>query len=326
MRLLRLLLPLLLLVTACAGSDPTPATTTPTRTATPEIGISLVTRAPATVAIVRTTPTALPTATATPTPTPIIYTIAEGDTLLGIAIDNLTTVDEIKALNPGVVPELLQIGSQLQLPPPATAIFQGTRSTPIPLQVVVDQVNFYRTPVGSLWVLGEVVNEGEFAAADIQVQIDFPSGGQSLAIPAWVQPPLLPAGDRAPFAALVREAPESESMPAVSIVGGAPLLDAGSHYLDLASGVTEATIEDDYVSLTGTITNTGELTANTISVVAIFYDSQGRVSGYSQQQLPGPLPPGETAPFALDGTPPGAPVVEYRLLVQGLAETPAAAP
>lgn len=325
MRLLRLLLLSALLLAACGPSPSEQATATPTRTPTPEIGVSLVTRALPTVAVVRTTPTPLPTATSTPTATPIVYTIAEGDTLLGIAIDNLTTVDEIKALNPGVVPELLQIGAQLQLPPPATAIFQGTPSTPIPLEVAVEQVNFYRTPVGSLWVLGEVVNEGEFAAADVQVQIDFPGGGQSLAVPAWVQPPLLPPEGRAPFAALVREAPQTDVMPSVSIVGGAPLLDAGSHYLDLAAEVTEATIEGDFVALTGTITNTGVLTATSISAVATFYDTQRRVSGYSQQLLPGPLPPGETLSFALDGTPPGAPVADYRLLVQGLA-TAAAAP
>jgi LysM repeat protein len=319
MRLLRLLLLLALLLASCSAPPAGPPTAAPTGTSTPEIGISLVTRAPPTVAVVRTTPTPLPTPTATPTATPIVYTVVEGDTLLGIAIDNLTTVDEIKALNPGVVPALLQIGSQLQLPPPATALFQGTPSTPIALQVVVEQVNFYRTPVGTLWVLGEVVNEGDYPAADVQVQIDFSGGGQSLAAPAWVQPPLLPAQGRAPFAALVREAPQVELMPSVSIVGGSPLLDAGSHYLDLAAGATEATIEDDRVALTGTITNTGALTATAISVIATFYDAQNRISGYSLQLLPGPLPPGEVIPFSLDGTPPGAPVADYRLLVQGLA-------
>jgi LysM repeat protein len=326
MRLVRLLLLFVLLLAGCGAPPAGAPTAPPSRTPTPEIGISLVTRAPPTVAIVRTTPTALPTATATATATPIVYTISEGDTLLGIALANLTTVDEIKALNPGVVPELLQIGALLQLPPPATALFQGTPSTPIPLQIVVDQVNFYRTPVGSLWVLGEVLNEGEFPAADVQVQIDFPVGSQSLAVPAWVQPPLLPAQERAPFAALVQEAPATEVMPAVSIVGGAPLTDAGSHYLDLAAAVTAATIDEDHVALTGTITNTGALTATNISVVGTFYDSQGRVSGYSQRSLPGPLAPGATAPFAFDGAPPGAPVVDYRLLVQGLAAPAAAAP
>jgi LysM repeat protein len=312
----QLLLLLLLLLAACSSPDAAPDTPTPTRTATPAIGISLVTRAAPTVPIVRTTPTPLPTATATPTPTPIVYQVEEGDTLLGISINNRTTVDEIKALNPGVVPELLQIGQQLELPPPATPLFQGTPSTPLPLLVTVEQVNFYRTPVGSLWVLGEVVNEGEFPAADLQVQIDFPAG---LSIPAWVQPPLLPAGARAPFAALVREAPELESVPAVSIAGGAPLAGIGSHYLDLAVSTAAATIEEDLVSITGAITNTGTLNAVSIAVVATFYDAQGRVSGYSQALLPGPLAPGDELPFTIEGTPPGALVASHQLLVTGIA-------
>jgi LysM repeat protein len=315
----RLTLLLVLLLAACSEPAVSPDTPAPTRTATPEIGISLVTRAPPTVPIVRTTPTPLPTATATATPTPIIYQIEEGDTLLGIAINNRTTVDEIRDLNPGVVPELLQIGQQLQLPPPATPLFQGTPSTPLPLQVTVEQVNFYRTPVGSLWVLGEVVNEGEFPAADLQVQIDFASG---FSVPAWVQPPLVPAGERAPFAALVREAPELDVLPAVSIAGGAPLADAGNHYLDLAATAATATIEEDLVTISGTIANTGALPATSIAVIATFYDAQGRVSGYSQRLLPGSLLPGEAVPFTLDGTPPGAVVEDYRLLVQGIAVPP----
>jgi LysM repeat protein len=252
----RLLLLLLLLFAACSSTTATPDSPTPSRTPTPEIGISLVTRLPPTVPIVRTTPTPLPTATATPTPTPIVYQVEEGDTLLGIAINNRTTVDEIKELNPGVVPELLQIGQQLELPPPATPLFQGTPSTPLPLDVTVDQVNFYRTPVGSLWILGEVVNEGEFPAADLQVQIEFAGG---LSVPAWVQPPLVPPGERAPFAALVREAPEVEVLPAVSIVGGAPLANAGNHYLDLAVTGATATIEEEFIAINGEIANDGAL-------------------------------------------------------------------
>ncbi len=326
MRLFRHLLLLLWLWTllaACNSPGAVPATRAPTRTATPEIGIALVTRAPPTVAIVRTTPTALPTATATATPTPIVYQVEEGDTLLGIAINNRTTVDEIRALNPGVVPELLQIGQQLELPPPATPLFQGEASTPLPLQVTVEQVNFYRTPVGSLWVLGEVVNEGDFPAADLQVQIDFPGG---LSVPAWVQPPLLPAGARAPFAALVREAPELDAVPAVSIAAGAPLADAGSHYLDLAVETAAATIEEDLVTITGAITNTGTAGAVSIAVVATFYDAQGRVSGYSQALLPGPLAPSAVLPFTIEGAPPGALVATHRLLVTAITAPAAGDP
>jgi hypothetical protein len=61
------------------------------------------------------------------------------------------------------------------------------------------------------------------------------------------------------------------------------------------------------------------LNAVSIAVVATFYDAQGRVSGYSQALLPGPLAPGDALPFTIEGTPPGALVASHQLLVTGIA-------
>ncbi len=304
----------------------TPQTARPaTRTATPEIGVTLATRAPATAAVMQITPTPLPTATPTPTATPIIYQVEEGDTLLGIALENFTTVEEIEALNPNVVPELLQIGQELQLPPPATPIFQGEASTPIPLQVRVVDVEVYRTPAGSMWLLGEVLNEGEYPAANVQLQIDLRgASGETLgSVPAWAALSLVPPGAKAPFGVLVREPPAGDVQPTVAITGGEALNDVGNHTLDLAVTAGEATIEDARVRLDGTVTNEGESTAGQIVVVATLYDSQGRVSGYAQQTLDEALAPGDTAPFSFSVAPPGGQTTDYELSVQGLHQPPA---
>ena len=294
-------------------------------TPTPEVGVTLATRAPATADVMQITPTPLPTATSTPTATPIIYRVEEGDTLLGIALENFTTVEEIEAINPGVVPELLQIGQELQLPPPATPIFQGEASTPIPLQVRVVDVAVYRTPAGSMWLLGEVVNEGEYPVASVQLQIDLhgASGDALGSVPAWAALPLVPAGAKAPFGVLVREGPAGDVEPAVAVTGGEALGDVGSHYLDLAAMDVEATLDDGRVSLDGTVANQGERTAGQIVVVATFYDAQGRVSGYAQQTLDEALAPGATAPFSFAVTPPGGQTTDYELAVQGLHQQPA---
>lgn len=322
MRLASLLLFLVLLVAGGCQSEPAAPTTTAVRTTTPtpEIGVTLITRAPPTVPVVRITPTPLPTATPTPTATPILYQIEEGDTLLGIALENFTTVDEIEALNPGVVAELLQIGQQLTLPPPATPIFQGEASTPVPLAVTVAQAATYRTPVGSLWVLGEVENEGEYPATNVQVQIELrpDDGGPPLLVPAWVMPAVIPAGATAPFGALVREAPAIAAPPAVAVVSGETLPLLGTQTLQLAVAEVEATIEEGHAAITGMVENQDEQPVTEIVVVATFYDSQGQVSGYAQQRLEGPVAPGERLPFALDVTPPGGLTTDYRLLVQGV--------
>lgn len=74
------------------------------------------------------TTTATPTATGTPTPTPTItptptplppraHQVQPGETLASIAALYETTVEEILALNPGITPELLQVGQVLLIPP-----------------------------------------------------------------------------------------------------------------------------------------------------------------------------------------------------------------
>ena len=321
LRLASVLLLLALLAPACnqEESDPT-AIAADTATPTPEIGVTLITRAPPTVPVIQTTPTPLPSATPTPTATPILYRVEEGDTLLGIALEHFTTVEEIEARNPNVIPELLQIGQELVLPPPATPIFQGEVNTPIPLAVTVARVATYRTPVGSLWILGEVENEAAYPAANVQVQIGLSGsgGGPPLLVPAWVVPAVIPAGARAPFGVLVREAPSLASPPAVSVVSGETLTTPGTYTLDLAVSEVEATIEEGHVALSGLVENQGEAPVAEVNVVATFYDTQGEVTGYAQQRLEGPLQSGETLSFALDGTPPGGVTARYELLVQGV--------
>ena len=318
----------LLLAAGCgtdAGGPPGTATPAPTKTATPRIGVALVTRAPPTMAVIQTTPTPLPTVTATPSPTSIHYEVEEGDTLLGIAIQNLTTVDEIEGLNPGVVPELLQIGQSLVLPPPATPVFSGVAATPVPLRVEVESIQIERTPVGSMWLLGEVLNNGDFPVAGVQVQIELigAQGTALMSVPAWVASGVLRPGERGPFAVLVREPPSEEVQAVVSVSRGDSLLEQGSYYLDLAAADSEVTIEDGQASVAGMVENVGEDTVATLTVVATFYGAQGsgaRVSGYAQQIVEGPLAPGERLPFSVGGAPPGGQTVDVAVTVYGMKQ------
>jgi LysM repeat protein len=272
--------------------------------------------------VVQTTPTSLPTGTPTPSATPIRYTVEEGDTLLGIAIDNLTTVEEIETLNPGVVPELLQIGQSLALPPPATPVFTGQSATPVPLQTEVRAVQIIRTPVGSMWLLGELVNHGAYPIVGPQVQIDLIGPDNALlgSASAWVAPGVLRPGEHGPFATLLREPPSEEVQPSVSVVAGDALVEPGSYYFDLAVADSEVNIEDGLVNVAGSVENIGEDVATSISVVATFYGASGEVTGYAQQHLQNPLLPGEEARFEVGGSPPGGQTVDVTIGVYGLKE------
>jgi LysM repeat protein len=318
-----------LLVALLVGCGlPEDGTATVTRSlaasSTPEIGVLLATVARPTQIVVQVTPTPSPTPSPTPTATPIVYIIEEGDTLLALAIDNNTTTAEIEALNPGIQPNLLQIGQQVILPPPATPSFQAAAATLVPLQIEIVNLNAYRTPSGSLWLVGEVVNNSHLAAENIQLEIGLSdvSGQGIAAVTTWVLPGIVPPESKAPFGVLVPgvtvNAEVALAPPSAAVIGGQTLVDVGNRYLDLAVIDPEATIEESQVALQGQIENVGSETAENILLVTTFYDVQGNVTGFHELALDFSLLPGERRPFNFAAAPPGGLVVGYGFLVQGL--------
>ena len=304
------------LLTACqTGAETAVPTTTAVFTPTPQIGVSFVTRAAPTVAVIQTTPTPLPTPTATPTPTPIVYQIVSGDTLLGIAIERGTTVEEIVALNPGIVPENLQIGQPVVLPPPATVNPLLAPGTAVPIRVAITKIHAYQTPLGSLWLLGEVTNEGETAVENIQVEIGLlAADGRSVgSVTAWVAASIIQPGERGPFGVLVNEPPGDFTQQTVAVIGGQAVVELGNR--TLAITVQDAALETngDGVSVSGAVVNGAATAVAQVELTATFYDAQGNVTGYQQQVVAEELGVGAERPFLLEAAPPGGATLSYTL-------------
>jgi LysM repeat protein len=322
-RLLCLLVGWLLFGTmACRLPEAVVVTATPTASVTPGIGITLITRVRPTTAVLQTTPTPLPTPTATSTATPIVYLIESGDTLLDLALRHGYTVADIEAANPGIRPELLQIGQAVVLPPAPTAVAQLSRATPVPLRLNVVQVQLYRSAAGGVWVVGELLNEGEVAAEAVKLEIGFVDGaGEVVAQTAvWAAASLIPPAAAAPFGGLLAELPP-DVQPVVAIVAGQSVGDLGSRYLDVAATDVVLTHDAGQVTLAGAVENRGARTATDLRLIATFYDAAGRVSGFQVTELPDVrLGVGEKRPFSLLAAPPGGEVVGYSLLVQGVGE------
>lgn len=314
-----------LLLTTCRSGDEEEMVPTETAvpSATPQIGVSFVTKAVPTTAVRQTTPTPLPTPTVTPTATPVVYQIESGDTILGIAIQRGTTVEDILVLNPGIVPENLQIGQPVILPPPPTPSVLSVQGTPVPLRVTVNKIQAYRTPVGSLWLLGEVTNEGETAVENIQVEIGLLAADGRLVgnATAWVATAIIPPGARGPFGVLINEPPgdfaqRDFAQPTVAVVGGQAVVELGTRTLDVTVLEPELTFNDDSVMLSGSLVNGGETAATQVQLVATFYDAQGNVTGFQQQVVAEQLGVGEERPFRLEAAPPGGETVTYTLYTE----------
>lgn len=311
-----------LILLGCRPEAPLlPMTVTPTVRATPPVGVTLVTQAAPTTAVLQTTPLPLTIPSPTLPATPIVYTVVEGDTLLGIAIQRQTTVDDILALNPEVRPELLQIGQSLILPPPATPLAQEAVGTAVPIQVAVKRIDTYQTPVGGLWLLGEVTNRSDLPAANVQVAIILLDGaGEALeTAAAWAASPVILPGASSPFGVLVDEMPVGFERPSVSVIGGEAVIDLGNRYVDVIVKETAVAIQGDRIRITGQVENVGAVTADQITITATFYNDQGGVTGYYQTQLADSLLPAETAPFDFSTAPPGGATVDANFFAQALA-------
>ena len=260
-------------VAATAVSTPTlipTATTTPTELIVP------------TVTAVDQTPTPFPTPTITPTPTPILYTIQEGETLLGIAIAQGTTTEAILALNPEVVPEALSIGQVIILPP-VTAVSDTLTdvNTAVPANLSVTQIQTYETVVGSFWVVGEVTNAGEQAIENVQIAIRFldDNGAEVDTAVAWAANPMIIAGESAPFGVLLPQKPTYAQL-ATAVTQGNVAADLGERYVDFA--VADVVVDNDEpaAKISGVVQNVGVDTAVSIQLIFTFYDADGNVVGF----------------------------------------------
>ncbi len=274
----------------------------------------------ATFTPVPATPSDTPTPTVTPTP--IIYVIKQGDTLIPIARRFGVTVQEIQEANGISDPRRLRIGQEIIIPlkvePGPTVV-----PTPTPVALHIEGLAFHRTPVDTLWCLGEVANLSGRPAEEVQVQVSLhDEQGQLLALEAaFVQLDILAAGGRAPFAVLFAAPPANFAQYQTRVLSGVPSTHLGPRYPELEvvedwGGWLDGTEQDVY-QVRGEVHNTGDADAERVSLVVTLYDEEGHVVGARTVAIAADVfLSGAVAPFDVTLTPLG-PVARYDVEVQG---------
>jgi LysM repeat protein len=283
----------------------TPLTTVPPR--------ATFTPAPATPA---------PTPTPTVTPTPIIYLVQSGDTLLAIAAQFGVTAEAIQEANGIVDPRRLQIGQELIIPRPEEDPEQPPTSTPTPLPMVIRGLNLQQTPVGSLWVLGEVYNPGSEPLSEVMVQVSlFGGSGQLLATETvFPQLDMILPGRAVSFATLFADPPRQFAQYQAVVLAGVPTSSNTRYYLDLAaSNLQGQTVGAARYRVTGKLQNVGARDAESLRLLVTAYDDQDRVIAVRQADLPvSVLHSATIIPFEIELTLTGSSVATYSVYAQGL--------
>lgn len=299
-------------------------TSTVTSSPTPEIGVTLATvTSPARGTEEKMTPVTVPVPTLTTTPTPVVYIVAEGDTLFDIAALHDTTIEAILELNPGLQPELLGIGQELILPEQVRPDPTATANTPGPISITVSGLSVYRTSTNGIWIVGEVLNQGDRDLENVQVTVTLLNDGVQNVYEAqlWTATNVVAAGSKSPFGILVVPAPFIEVSPNAVVESAAPIVDLGNRYLDFEVADTKATVKGAQATISGKIVNVGDMNATEVALVVTLYDDEGNVTGYHKSFLDESLATGKSAPFEIHVLPPGGVVHDYAFLVHGLVDS-----
>jgi hypothetical protein len=182
-------------------------------------------------------------------------------------------------------------------------------------------VGLYETPVGSLWCLGEVLNNTGASIEQVQVAVSlYDAEGEMVATSStFTEFDIIPNESKMPFALLFTEPPSDFSQHQVVALSGVTVAHWGRNYIDLTieSDRGEASSERAYV-VTGRVRNTGQYDAEQIRMVVTAYDAEGRVVGIRRgSPETQALGMGESSPFSVSLSPLGGQVVTHTVQVQG---------
>ncbi len=298
--------------------EPTPTATIELRAAT----LSTPTDQPATAQPPLATD---PRPTSTPTPIPHSYVIEPGDTLMDIAAHFGVTVDTLLLANPQVQPLLLQTGQRLTIPGNDAPMEIGMLlPVPTPLPLPVAGIGLYGTPAGGLWALGEILNDTPGPVENVRVAITLYDADGSLfaAKDTWVAPKMIPAGQSAPFAVLFPSAPAGPARHRISLLAGEPLAQPDEWYPHLVVTDHHGGPAGPVHRVTGTVLNDGDQPANAVTMLVTLYNSQGQVTGFSQETLAATLPAQSEERFDIRLSPAGPGTNHHTIAVSGRLSTP----
>ena len=289
---------------------PTPTATSPVYLSTP------VQRATSTV--VPSTP--LPTPTHTATPTPVVHVVDRGDNLLALSYEYDVSLQALLEVNEIENPRALQIGQRLLIPREGDSLAVGQPTptpTPMPLQII--GLAFHRTPVGSLWCLGEVQNERDEDLELVQLRVTLYNvdGERVDEAEGFTVTDVVPGLGRAPFALLFAHPPASGfASYEVVVVGAEPILYWGGRHRELVVEGLGGEMEGPSFRVRGEVVNGGQENATDAELTITAYGEDGQVVSVRQTAIE-PLAAGDRRAFEVSLVP-AAPAARAQAVVWGM--------
>ena len=297
---------------AASDRTPTPIPTVPLPTPRPTL------TPPPTPTLSPVTPP--PPRIPTPSPTPVTYIVQDGDTPIVIANKFGVGVNDLIAIN-NIDPAALPVGKVLIIPIGPQTGPQGNALLPSPTPTLYEirGINVYRTPAGSLEVLGEVFNPGPDTLGSVQIQVSLQdeAGKDLVTVQPFLPRELIRPNEVAPFRVLFTEPPSTFSRYSITPLRG-ETIDPAVSYADLRVTRNEGAPNGPQYRITGEVTNVDPANAGRVVLTVMTYDPDGRVIGYRHAVLSdGPVAPGAVLPFDVTLASSSPNVARFTAVVEG---------
>ncbi len=238
-----------------------------------------------------------------PTPTPFTYEIRSGDTMGGIAFRFGVSLDELVAINPGVSPNSMSIGTELKIPSNPTDPSGASTSTPVP--ATVEQIECYPSADQGMWCFVLVHNDTENVIENFSAQVTLQdTDGSSLASTQALLPlNILPPGTSLPLAVFFSPVIPADARPQVQLLRGIHLQPEDARYLPATLHNTLAQVDGSgrNAQVSGTVRLPDDSQpASLVWVAAVAYDEFGRVIGVRRWESHAGIDPGRSLEFMFE--------------------------
>jgi hypothetical protein len=133
---------------------------------------------------------------------------------------------------------------------------------------------------------------------------------------------LIPPGGRAPFGILFSSPPASFDRFLVTPVRAEASDEPANRYATLEMIQTDAGPVGPLFEVSGSVTNPGQRTVSSVTIVVTTYDPAGQVTGFRQARLTDDLSPGGSTEFSVSLMPNSGLPANHNVAVQGQLSGP----
>lgn len=239
------------------------------------------------------TATPSPTAAPTLTPTPRTHTVKKGEDLGGIAFLYRVSLEALMAANPGVMPNLMSVGTVLSIPPSTSpqpapdARPNASQPAPTAIPLEVGALACYRAEDGGVWCFLPVRNNQSMVLEGITAIVRL-SGTQAepvLSQPAFSLIDTLAEGAALPLAVYFSPVQVAELAPpftySAEIQSALPSADDG-RYLPVSLEQQKVVVSENGLKASVSVQaalDTPDGSARRLWIAAVAYDDEGHVVG-----------------------------------------------